>query len=172
MEDISSTLAEVLTGRTAFLGIGNADRGDDGLGVRLAEALRKAGVENVLIAGTTPENDVTALRNGQYETVIFLDAVLSGAEPGSVMLLDAARVKSAFPQVSTHKYSLGTLAGIVGSGTGTKVWLLGVRPASTETGTALSGAVEETLRMLIELILSSKRAMKEIETSKRERVCL
>ena len=169
MEDISSTLAEVLTGRTAFLGIGNTDRGDDGFGVRLAEALMEAGVENVLVAGTTPENYVTALGNGQFETVVFLDAVLSDAGSGSVMLMDAAGVKSAFPQVSTHKYSLGTLAGIISSGNGTKVWLLGMRPVSTEMGTGLSRAVKKTLTMLTELIASERSATKK--NPGRERIC-
>jgi len=169
MEDISSTLAEVLTGKTAFLGIGNTDRGDDGFGVRLAEALGGAGLENVLIAGTTPESHVTALGNGRYETVVFLDAVLSDGEPGSVVLMDAAEIRSGFPQVSTHKYSLGTLAEIIRSGKGTKVWLLGVCPASTEMGGALSGAVKESLRMLTELIPLAKRSAKE--SLERKRVC-
>ncbi len=161
MDDISSTLAEALAGRTAFLGIGNVDRGDDGFGVKLAEALREAGLENVSIAGATPENHVAALGNGRFEAVFFLDAVLSDAEPGAVVLMDATEIKSAFPQVSTHKVSLGTLAGVVGSGTGTKVWLLGVRPASTEMGTFLSGPVRETLRMLTELVPSVKRSEEE-----------
>ncbi|HUL21365.1 MAG TPA: hydrogenase maturation protease [Thermodesulfobacteriota bacterium] len=169
MEDISSALAQVLIGKTAFLGIGNAELGDDGFGVRMGEALREAGLANVLIAGTTPESHVTALGNGRYETVVFLDAVLSDAEPGSVMLMDAAEIKNAFPQVSTHKYSLGTLATIVCSGNGTKVWLLGVRPASTEMGTGLSGTVKETLTMLTEVITSARDIAKE--TSKRERIC-
>jgi len=169
MEDISSTLAEVLRGRTAFLGIGNTDRGDDGFGVRLAEALGEAGVENVLIAGSTPENYMTVLEKGQYDSVVFLDAVFSGAEPGSVVLMDAAQIKSAFPQVSTHKYSLGILAGVIGSAIGTRVWLLGVCPASTKMDTPMSAAVKETLRMLIELLPSAKRSVRE--TLKRERVC-
>ena len=169
MEDISSTLAEVLRGRTAFLGIGNTDRGDDGFGVRLAEALGEAGVENVLIAGATPENYMTVLEKGQYDSVVFLDAVFSSTEPGSVVLMDAAEIRSVFPQVSTHKYSLGTLAGVIGSATGTRVWLLGVCPASTKMGTPLSGEVKETLSMLIELIPSAKRSARE--TQKRERVC-
>jgi len=169
MEDISSTLAEVLTGKTAFLGIGNTDRGDDGFGVRLAEALEEAGLENVLIAGTTPEIYAIVLGNGKYDTVLFLDAVFSGAEPGSVVLMDAAEIRSGFPQVSTHRYSIGTLAEIIRSGKGTKVWLLGVSPASTEMGGALSGAVKESLRMLTELIPSAKKSAKE--SLERNRVC-
>ena len=158
MQDISSALTRVLTGRTAFMGIGNTDRGDDGLGVRLAEALMDAGVENVMIAGTTPENHVIQLRDGHYDTVVLLDAVLFGAEPGSVTLMDAAEIKSACPQVSTHKLSLGTLAEIVRSGNGTSVWLLGVRPMSIEPRMELSEDARKTVRMLTGLITAAKSA--------------
>jgi hydrogenase maturation protease len=166
MEDFSSVLGEVLRGKTAFLGIGNTDRGDDGLGVRLAEAIRDAGVENVFIGGTTPENDVTAVE--KYDTVVFLDAVLSRGEPGSVVLMEATEIKALFPQVSTHKVSLGTLAGIVSAGRGTKVWLLGVRPVSMGIGTHLSETVKETLSVLSGLIAAAKG--KAQERSERESV--
>jgi hydrogenase maturation protease len=156
MDDFSSVLAVVLRGRTAFVGIGNIDRGDDGLGVRLAEALRDVGLENVLIAGTTPENHVAALADGQYDAVIFLDAVPSAGKPGTVVLIGASEIRSVFPQVSTHKFSLGTLACIVESGNGTKVWLLGVCPASINMGTSLSGTVKETVKTLTELITVTK----------------
>lgn len=158
MEDLSSTLADLLSGRTAFVGIGNTDRGDDGLGIRLAETLRCAGVDNVLIAGTTPENHVAALAKGHYDTVIFLDAVHSGAEPGSVILMEASRMRSVFPQVSTHKLALGTLARMVASGNTTKVCLLGVCPASVEAGRDLSGVVRQTVGILTGLITGVKRA--------------
>ncbi len=158
MEDLSSTLAGLLNGRTAFVGIGNTDRGDDGLGVRLAEALRDAGLDHVLIADTTPENYAAALARERYDTVILLDAVRSGGEPGSVILMEASGVRSAFPQVSTHRLSLGTLAGIFTSGNETKVWLLGICPASIKTGRGLSGAVRQTVGVLAGLIAAAKGA--------------
>ena len=40
MADLREALHERLTGRTCLMGIGNPDRGDDGFGVRLAEAVR------------------------------------------------------------------------------------------------------------------------------------
>jgi hydrogenase maturation protease len=167
VEDFSSTLAELLTGRTVFVGIGNTDRRDDGLGIRLAETLRDAGLKSVLIAGTTPENHAMALAAGHYDTVIFLDAVLSAGPPGSVMLMEASKIKSVFPQVSTHRLSLGTLAGMVASGNGTRVWLLGVCPASIDAGTDLSGVVKQTVRILTDLITAAKRPGQETPERKR-----
>ena len=37
------------------MGVGNADYGDDALGVHLAEALVEAGVPDVIVAGNSPE---------------------------------------------------------------------------------------------------------------------
>ncbi len=157
MEDLSSTLVDLLAGRTAFVGIGNTDLGDDGLGIKLAETLRGAGIGNVLVADTTPENHAAALGREHYDTVIFLDAVHSGGEPGSVILMEASAISSAFPQVSTHKLSLGTLARIVASGNTTKVWFLGVCPASVEAGKDLSGVVRQTVGILAGLIAGAKK---------------
>jgi hydrogenase maturation protease len=165
MDDVSSSLAEVIRGRTAFVGIGNTDRGDDGLGVRLAESLREAGVEDVVIAGTTPENHVTGLAKRHYDTVVFFDAIGAGSSPGSVILLDAAEMRAKFPQVSTHNLSLGTLARLVQSESETRVWLLGVQPVSTDMGTRLSGVVEKSLAALTRLITQAKRASERFPDS-------
>ena len=43
-QDFRAAMDEALTGKTGFLGIGNTDLGDDGFGVRLAEALAASGV--------------------------------------------------------------------------------------------------------------------------------
>jgi hydrogenase maturation protease len=170
VEGLSSAFAGLMTARTAFLGIGNTDRGDDGLGVRLAEDLREAGVENVFVAGTTPENYVTVLGSADYDTVVFLDALRWGGQPGSVILMDATEIKSAFPQASTHKISLGTLAASIRSWSGGKVWLLGVCPVSVRTGEELSGPVKETLRSLKQLITAARKD--EATMTERKRVCI
>ena len=160
-DEISSTLLEILKGKTAFLGIGNTERGDDGFGVALAESLRDAGVEHVLVGGTTPENYLVLLWDGHFDTVVLIDAVLSEGEPGSVVLMEGNKIKSLFPEVSTHRFSLGTLAEIIESEGRTRAWLLGVVPREIETGSELSRNVKETLVILVELITEAKRTVQE-----------
>jgi hydrogenase maturation protease len=116
----------MLTGRVAFLGIGNTDRADDGAGVVLARLLMQRGVKNVFEDGPTPERLIPRLRDQEYDTIVFLDAVEAGSEPGSAVILDAQRMKSAFPQISTHKLALSTLASLVAEGSTADVWLLGI----------------------------------------------
>jgi hydrogenase 3 maturation protease len=92
------------------------------------------------------------LTESAFDTVLFLDAVEFGAVPGSVVLLDASEMTTRFPQVSTHKLSLGLLAQMIEANGRTKVWLLGVQPASLKPGEGLSPRVAATVEGLIPLL--------------------
>jgi hydrogenase maturation protease len=150
--DLKEELRDTLAGRTALVGIGNTDLGDDALGVRLAEKLQRAGVSTAVVAGTVPENIAGVLARGGYDNVVFLDAVDFSADPGSVVLLDATEIQARFPQVSTHKISLGMTARVIESESRAKVWLLGVQPKSLRTGAEMSAPVKETLKLLAGLM--------------------
>lgn len=152
MADLRDSLRMHLKGRVCLVGIGNPHRGDDGLGVRLAEALRFLGHPDVILAAQAPERFMNRLARGGYEAVLFLDAVDMGASPGSVALLTCREVESRYPQVSTHKISLGTLARLIEAGGPTRVCLLGVQPESVRPATGLSPTVETTLAILRDLL--------------------
>lgn len=154
-KDLNTLLHETLTGRTVLVGIGNVDLGDDGFGVYLAEALAGAGLPEVLITHTVPENYIGTLAHRAYDHVVFLDAVNTGAEPGWVFFLDAGEIKSHFPQVSTHKLTLGTLARLIEAESSARVWLLGTQPATLKQGTGLSNPVAKTLNLLKTLLLDT-----------------
>jgi hydrogenase maturation protease len=147
-KDLRATLRETLTGRTAFIGIGNVDLGDDGFGVRLAEALAAGGLADVLVTHTVPENHIMSLAQAGFDNVVFLDAVNIGSESGSVVFLDSGELKNQFPQVSTHKFALGTLARLIEAEGSTRVWLLGIQPVSLRQGTSLSEPVKTALEIL------------------------
>jgi hydrogenase maturation protease len=155
MADLREQLGECLEGRFCLMGLGNSDYGDDGLGVRLAERLSEAGLPDVIVAGTMPERFIDAAISAAFDYLIFLDAVELGAAPGSVVFLDSGEMASRFPQISTHKISLGLLAKLVEETGTTKARLLGVQPESLKTGAGLSRAVEETVDLLYHLILDA-----------------
>ncbi len=161
MLDLRVQLQNCLRGRICLLGIGNADLGDDAFGVRLVEALsrrfqaQKESLGNsvkVLIAGTNPEDFVTVLMEKPFDNIIFLDAVQLNSPAGSAVLLGGAEMTSKFPQVSTHKLSLGLLAKLVESRGTTRAWLLGVQPESLAPGKPLSSPVQRSLEALLELV--------------------
>jgi hydrogenase maturation protease len=149
LSDLASDLRARLTGRTCVVGVGNPELGDDGVGVDLAEGLRDSGCPDVLVAGTEPERWLDHMTREAVDHVLLLDAAEFAGEPGSVVLMDARDIRSRFPQVSTHKLSLGTLAAYVECRAETKVWLLGVKPASLRPGAGLSEPVRRTRETLL-----------------------
>jgi len=153
MPDLRDDLRRRLTGRVCLMGIGNPDRGDDGLGVRLAEAVRAAGYPGVIVAERTPEQWVAEVVRGGWQTVLLLDAVEMGATAGTVVLLDAREIAARFPQVSTHKLSLGTIARLIEAEGAMRVCLLGVQPQCVGHAAGLSDPVRTTLEILRTLLV-------------------
>ncbi len=156
-----------LQGRVCLMGLGNAEYGDDGLGVRLAERLQEAGLPDVVIAGQSPERHVGRASEAGFDHVVFLDAVDMDAAAGSVVFLDAEHIVARYPQVSTHKLSLGALARWVEADGTTRAWLLGVQPRTLRETDQLSQTVEATLAALGDLLKETSTVRQTREASAR-----
>jgi hydrogenase maturation protease len=152
MQTLRTELADGLRGRVCLVGVGNPDRADDGFGVSLAEALRALGCPDVILAERFPERWMERLTRGGFQTVLFLDAVDMGAAPGSVILLKGDDIAARYPQISTHKLSLGTLARLIEAEGTARVLLLGVQPESVAQAAGLSEPVRTTLENLRDLL--------------------
>jgi hydrogenase 3 maturation protease len=163
MPDIREQLQQCFQGRVCLMGLGNVLYGDDGLGVRLVEALAKAEgrsadtrrsdcAPDYVIAGTAPERFVGGAAGASCDHLIFVDAVDFGGVPGSAILLNSEQMSARYPQISTHKISLGLLAKWAEANGTTKAWLLGVQPESLRPGGELTPAVRATLELLLELV--------------------
>ena len=146
---LGEMVADACRGRTAFLGVGSVDREDDGAGVRCAEHLARAGIGNVFIGAATPERCVPSIRDGGFDSVVLLDAVDTGAEPGSVVMCDAQEIEHRFPAVSTHKLPLSLLARLLSDGNGSRVNLIGIEAGSViENRSEMTQRVRETVESL------------------------
>jgi hydrogenase maturation protease len=145
--DLKTQIQNALNGRVVIVGVGNTDLGDDGFGVRMAEELEQNGVSGVIVADTTPERWVGRILDGEAQHVVLLDAVETQGVPGSAMFVGAAEMKSLYPQISTHKMALSSLARLIETMSGARVWLLGVKP-QTLRGNALSETVKTSLEAL------------------------
>lgn len=153
MQSLREVLRTSLAGRVGLVGIGNPDCGDDACGLRLAERVRDLGYPDVILAERTPERWTERLARGGFQTLVFLDAVQMGAAPGDVIFLAGAEIAARFPQVSTHKLSLGTIARLIEAQAPTRVFLLGVQPEAVHHGARLSVPVRATLEVLRELLV-------------------
>ncbi len=169
MQDLREDIQRCFSGRVCLMGLGNTDYGDDGLGVLLADTLAErlnrerhaSGPAEVITAGTSPERFIGTIADAGFDHLIFLDAVEFGGEPGSVVFLDTSEITARFPQISTHKISLGLLAALTEQNGTTKAWLLGVQPGSIKTAQSLTPTVQTTLEMLEELLWDMLAAKRE-----------
>lgn len=143
---------DALHGRVGLLCLGSSRRGDDAFGLCLGEHLVAAGVPNVLLAGTEPEKWLQGDALCALDHLILLDAVDFGGHPGAVVWLDASQIAARFPQVSTHRLSLGLLAQMVQARGATRCWLLGVQVQSLR-GDELSPPVAAALTILQDLLM-------------------
>jgi hydrogenase 3 maturation protease len=183
MPDLREQLEQCLRGRVCLMGLGNEERGDDGFGVRLAEALGGARMAtspmhrsfpetadgdlhspSVVVAGLEPEHFIGSVADEEFDHVIFMDAVDFGGAPGSAVLLDSKHMVSRFPQVSTHKISLGTLAAWSEMNGRTKAWLLGVQPASLQPSNSLTPSIQATFNILVEMLGRTPGPTRSTET--------
>ena len=160
MPDLREKLVHCFRGRVCVMGIGNTDFGDDGVGVALADAiagrLNRSGrvslARDVIIAGSAPERLIGSAAGKGCDHLVFLDAVEFGGEPGSVIFLKGEEIAARFPQISTHKVSIGLLARCIHANEGTAVWLLGIQPGSLKTMQGLSPAVQRTREVLEDML--------------------
>jgi hydrogenase maturation protease len=133
-------LAEVLV-----LGLGNLLLGDDGLGLRLLEALAaKSSAADFLDGGTQGLALLPHLADRR--TLIILDAVALGAPPGTVHTLQGAAL-SAHRAVTAHgsnALELLAAARLIGD-LPPSVTIIGIEPACIKTGMGLSPAVQASI---------------------------
>ena len=147
------------------MGLGNVDYGDDGFGVRLAEALanravRRSAARTSIVGVSHRRHDARALhrpRGGRgFDHLIFLDAVEFGGAPARWCLLDSDEMAARFPQISTHKISLGLLAKRV-EANGTDESLAAGRAAGVaQAGRRADPDRAATLELLLDLLSDSR----------------
>jgi hydrogenase maturation protease len=132
--------------RHVVLGVGNEYRGDDGAGLAVAERLRArvpAGV-SVVPCEQEPSRLIDAWEGAA--AAIVIDAVRSGAAPGTVHRFDASAdaLPARFFRSSTHAFGVGEaieLARALGK-LPPRVLVYGVEGGSFDAGASLTPPVE------------------------------
>ncbi|MFZ2099562.1 MAG: hydrogenase maturation protease [Oricola sp.] len=139
-----------------IVGIGNIYRSDDGVGPVVAGALAERGLNTAIHAG-----DGTGLMDlfEKHESVVLIDATRSNAEPGTLIVLDAAakRLSADLFHYSTHRFGLAE-AVETARALGTlpkKLIVCGIEGAEFGAGTDLSPQVARAANALIAYLASS-----------------
>lgn len=142
--------------RTVVLGLGNMLMTDDGIGLaalaRLQDEWFIPRPVELVDGGTWGMNLLPIIESA--DRVLVLDAIDSGAEPGTLSVLRDAEVPRVLAQkLSPHQIDLRevlALAALRGT-LPAELVALGVQPAVVELGTDLSPAVEARLDELVTL---------------------
>lgn len=90
-----------------MIGVGNRDRGDDALGPLVVDAVQAAGTVAETLIAEGDLSDLT-LRWDTDQDVIIVDAMRSGACPGTILEIDAVaeRLPNESQLLSSHGISL------------------------------------------------------------------
>jgi hydrogenase maturation protease len=133
--------------RTVVAGVGNRDRGDDGVGPVVAGALSRAGQVIAFDCGVAPENYLGRIAALDPTDVVFIDAADLGAAAGTVRLLGRDYLQVLSP--STHAAGLAHAAAFLAEACAARCYLLAVQPAGTASGAELSAEVRDAVTRIL-----------------------
>jgi hydrogenase maturation protease len=150
--------------RIVVVGVGNAFRGDDAVGLDVAERVRERAEDVEVVTSQLEPTRLLDAWEGA-DAVLIVDAVASGAEPGTLHRYDASEraVPSAVFRSSTHAFSIGDtleLARALGR-LPRRVLVYGVEAAGFVAGEAVSPAVRAAVEPAAEAMLADVADLRE-----------
>lgn len=133
-------------GHPIFVGVGNPSLGDDAAGIELAEALRKRGIENVLLEAEIEDQEDRWIEN-RNRPMIFLDAVDFHETPGKVTLLPLHYV---LQNTTLSHRVLHSVSGLMDYPQVKNAYYLGIQPESLEAGRETSPSVRKAIEAVLQ----------------------
>ena len=151
-------LDEFLQGAKKVLicGIGNDMRGDDALGVYIAEGLKKRiKTPNVIVlnCGEMPESYTGRIIKEKPTHVIFIDAVHFEGKPGEIIMADPEGTLG--EAYSTHRMPLKLLVGYLKQSLDAKFTLIGCQPKQAGLFVEMSEEIKKSAELLIDALFKA-----------------
>ncbi len=148
-----------------IIGVGNEYRSDDGAGLAVARRLRELFPTGVTILEESGEG-AALMQAWQGATwVMLVDAVRSGAPPGTIHRLDAraAPLPLGFFHYSTHAFSVAEAVELARSLDELPAHLVvwGIEGTNFAAGAGLSPAVEQAVEEVVERVTQEVRVFFE-----------
>lgn len=149
-QNLRDQLKEIITRSALILTIGNILKGDDAAGPAIAEKLKSIMPDNIIDAGTIPENYIQPIINKNPKVLLIVDAINFDAEPGSIKIFPPEKIKSM--AVSTHAPSPQLFLDVIKSSISPQISFLAIQPAQTELGAPLSEPVKQAINAVVKII--------------------
>jgi hydrogenase maturation protease len=141
---------------TVVIGIGNLYRRDDGVGIIVARRLAAARLAATRVIEHSGEGTALMEAWRGAQRVVVVDAVQSGAPPGTIHHLEASAqpIPSRFFHYSTHAFSLAEaieLARALGQ-LPSRLVVFGVEGANFHSGETLSPSVAQAVEEVVQRV--------------------
>lgn len=156
----------MLPDRILVIGIGNEYRADDAVGILLARRLKALNLPHVQVIEQSGEGAalIDTWESSRAPLVILIDAVSSGAAPGTIYRLDVNKepIPTSFFNYSTHAFSLAEaveLARVLDKLPPQAV-IYGIEGAQYTAGGELSAAVEKAMPTALDNITQEIEAFR------------
>jgi len=144
-QQLFEQLSRLRGSRTIIVGIGNTLKADDGAGPLVCEKLKEAKISaGIIDTGTVPENYIQRIIKSKPENIIVIDAMDFGAQPGAIDIFMPEQLNSTV--TSTHTLSPRLFIEMIMESIKTDVYFIGIQPAQTQLGQAVSGQVSDAVR--------------------------
>ncbi len=155
--ELSSRIQDLARERLCIVGVGNEMRNDDAVGLYITDAiadeLREDGVA-VIRAEDIVESYVYTIAGLDCKNVIFVDAALADAEPGTVLFGRLDELEELTGGLSTHRMSLRISDRILREHD-KKSYLLGIVARDVDFGTTISDEVRKSADIIKDLLVKS-----------------
>ena len=143
---------------TVLIGLGNAFRGDDGVGLLVARRLRELALPGLTVLEQSGEGAALLEAWAGADRVIVVDAVSSGGAPGAIHRLEVGQqpLPAHFSTGSTHAFGLAEAVELARQLDRLPASLLiyGIEGRSYELGTGLSPEVQSAADKVIDQLIA------------------
>jgi len=147
--------------RVLVIGVGNDYRHDDAVGFIVARHLREKNFQHITVREMSGEGAALIAAWQGADRVIIVDAVQSGAAPGTIFRVEAHRepIPTNFFHYSTHAFGVAEAIELARALNQLPQCLLmyGIEGKDFEAGEGLSPVVKEAVEEVVRLVLRELR---------------
>jgi hydrogenase maturation protease len=147
-----------MTRPAVVIGIGNPDRGDDGVGVQVARDVAAARLDVLVLELADPSEALSAW--SPEDVVVVADAISSGGEPGDIHVVDTSDQRlpvGSWSAGGTHALGLGAVVELARAlgGLPRKLVVVGVEAEQFHSGAPMSQAVQAAVPAAVDAVLTA-----------------
>ena len=145
-QELKENLLNILKGKTVVFGVGNVLKGDDGAGPVLTEKIRRLPNFLCINGEEIPENYTGDIILEKPDTLLIIDAINIGSEPGDVFILRPEQLKDDCSDA--HHIPLKVLILYLQNYIESDIYILGIQPKPLSYSEQLSEEVSESISAL------------------------